>query len=240
MKHIWKQLYPNAWIQLALLLCAVVIGCVVMVPELVQQQSKIEQLLDEKQRLTVANAVLERQQNTTALELKLEQQSQQETTAALTQQRLKMDELEKELAFYRSIMAPETIVDGVVIHDFVLDETTEIRRFRFQLVLTQQKVRKRYAKGFVEISVDGSQEGKPMTLDLIELSELEPKPRFSFRYFQQFEGEFVLPPSFVPERIRVNVTGTSRKAKNENTYPFADLVSISSLLNLQGETQFAE
>lgn len=115
-------------------------------------------------------------------------------------------EVKKELAFYQKVMAPEMQADGVVIDQISIEPTESPKYFQFLAVLVQQKIKKRYAKGYIELQVEGSQNGKPKRLSLNDLSDLTRKQlSFSFQYFQRISGAFTLPKDFVPESLTVIV-----------------------------------
>lgn len=115
-------------------------------------------------------------------------------------------EVKKELAFYQKVMAPEKVADGVIIDQVSIEPTESPQYFQFLTVLVQQKIRKRYAKGYIEFRVKGSLNGKPTTIPLSDMSELTKKDRsFSFQYFQRISGAFTLPKGFVPEAVIVAV-----------------------------------
>jgi len=115
-------------------------------------------------------------------------------------------EVKKELAFYQKVMAPEKVADGVIIDQVSIEPTESPQYFQFLTVLVQQKIRKRYAKGYIEFRVKGSLSGKPKTIPLSDMSELTKKDRsFSFQYFQRISGAFTLPKGFIPEAVLVAV-----------------------------------
>ena len=113
---------------------------------------------------------------------------------------------QKDLNFYRGIMAPESQAEGLQIQELSLLQLAEEKYFRLHLVLMQAVNHSRIVSGRVRITVDGVQDGKSVTLDLSQLvrpgEQFEPIV-FSFRYFQEFERELVLPEGFVAERINV-------------------------------------
>ncbi len=115
-------------------------------------------------------------------------------------------ERQKDLNFYRGIMAPESQAEGLQIKEMNLLQLAEAKYFRLHLVLMQAINHSRIVSGQVRISVDGVQGGKSVTLELSQLGrpdeQIEPIV-FSFRYFQEFERELVLPEGFVAERINV-------------------------------------
>jgi hypothetical protein len=113
-------------------------------------------------------------------------------------------EVKKELAFYEKVMAPEKTADGLAIDRMMVHPTASPHHFRFQIVLMQQQVRKRFVKGYVDFTLLGSLYNKPSELKLSNISVSTKKDlSFSFQYFQIVEGEFTLPDDFLPEKLEL-------------------------------------
>ncbi|SDI63254.1 hypothetical protein SAMN04488540_102275 [Ferrimonas sediminum] len=217
---------------MAIILGAVAVGYLLSWPQrltLQQQQDNAEvaeRLQKERIRvLTESHAALE-------IELDTERRSQADTIAMMAQLRQQLAQTETELTFYRNIMAPEQNADGVVIHEVAVENSHSPGHFRYKLVLTQQKKRKRFAKGRASMLLAGSQNGSPATLNLERLGADRDRLKFSFRYFQELEGSFNLPENFVPERLTVKVktaSGGGQKATStEQVYEFAVLTQPAS------------
>jgi len=142
--------------------------------------------------------------NTLEVELEVERMANQRSQALLKSMELTHYQVKKELAFYEKVMAPEKTADGLVIDRISVYPTGSPHHFRFQIVLVQQKVRKRFAKGYVALTLAGSLNNKPSQLKLSTISTLTQKDlSFSFKYFQIIEGEFTLPKNFLPEKIEL-------------------------------------
>ena len=140
--------------------------------------------------------------NTLEVELEVERLANQESQAMLKSMEEEHYQVKKQLAFYEKIMAPEKQADGLVIDDIKILPTESPNHYRFQVILVQQQLKKRYAKGYVELVFAGSLNNKPHQLKLSEVSSLTKKMlSFSFQYFQIVEGEFTLPENFSPESV---------------------------------------
>ncbi len=125
----------------------------------------------------------------------------------------KLADQQKDLTFYRGIMAPESQAEGLQIKEMNLLQLAEERIFRLHLVLMQAVNHSRIVSGRVRLSIDGVQDGKSVTLDLSQLgrpgAQVEPIV-FSFRYFQEFERELALPEGFVAERVNLEPVPSRR------------------------------
>jgi hypothetical protein len=75
--------------------------------------------------------------------------------------------------------------------------------------LTQNLNRGGLTSGQMQFAVDGVSGGKLKTLNWSQLLQKPGAPAqdFSFRYFQQIEGDVMLPLGFTPQRVRVSVSG---------------------------------
>ncbi|SHH94033.1 DUF6776 family protein [Ferrimonas marina] len=243
LKHRWhaftqweQRLNPRGVLLFPLMLLVLVLGMGLGWLNQLHVIKEFGELETESKLWNYERLELEKRNAALDLELKMEQQSQQETRALMARQRGTMEEMERELAFYRNIMAPEKTADGVHIHDLVVDETASAQRFRFRLVLSQQKIRNSTVRGTAQVTLDGSQNGKARSLKLTELGGDEERLAFSFRYFQELEGSLKLPDGFVPERIRVNLrlpaSGNQRAASAETAFPITELISEGALARL--------
>jgi hypothetical protein len=142
--------------------------------------------------------------NTLEVELEVERMANQHSQQLLKSMESEHYQVKRELAFYEKVMAPEKTADGLVVDNVSVHPTGSPHHFRFQVVLVQQQLRKRFAKGYVDLSLLGSLNNKPSQLKLSEISVSTKKDlSFSFQYFQIVEGEFTLPEGFVPEKLEL-------------------------------------
>ena len=129
----------------------------------------------------------------------------------LTLSRGGIDELQRELAFYRSVLAPEEQSAGVILRTPVLRPLGVPGLWRYQLVAQQggqtRSSGKTVYKGELQATFVGVERGMPQRYTLSELdSQLAADTlNLSFRYFQRREGELALPPGFEPERVELRL-----------------------------------
>jgi len=197
---------------------------------------QIEMLAQQKNRLDfIYQQLVEKTQriNTLDVELEVERMANQRSQQMLKSIEQEHFEVKKELAFYEKVMAPEKAANGLVIDNVNLTKTESSAHYRFQVVLVQQLLRKRYAKGYIEITIAGSLNGKPSSMPLSELSLLTQKDlSFSFQYFQVVSGSLTLPEDFIPETINVSVILPKGKWQKYNridqSYPWLTSVENNS------------
>ncbi len=150
--------------------------------------------------------------HTLEVELTVEQLANQNSQATLKQMADEHYQVKKQLAFYEKVMAPEKEADGLVIDSVKINATLSPNHYNFQVILVQQLLKKRYAKGYIDIEIIGSLESKPSRMKLKDISELVKEDlNFSFKYFQVLEGDFTLPENFIPEKIQLSAILTKNK-----------------------------
>lgn len=108
-------------------------------------------------------------------------------------------DLREQVAFYRGIVSPDASQTGVRVYGLKVTPLTR-GNYRYELVLIQSVRHDRRLSGRVEVTLRGSARS-------VRLSELAPASAlsFSFKYFQEFSGEFRLPSGFQPNRVVVEV-----------------------------------
>ena len=162
---------------------------------------------------------LERYQNllaAKAIELDVMEKSRLAMEKKLKVEQEKRSELLKNVAFYRSVLHPEATVEGIYINHFQLQRTAVPYHYRFSLLLSQLN-RKRYAiKGKYRVEVVGVESNKRVQYQLSDLllNKKKSSNKFSFRYYQEFMGEIVLPKHFYPKRVVVYIDVPSNRWRN--------------------------
>jgi hypothetical protein len=170
-----------------------------------QQKKRLEQLYQQQ-----ANQV--ERIHTLEVEVAVEQLASQNAQAMLKKISSEHYQVKKDLAFYEKVMAPEKDVDGLVIDNIKITATRSPNHYNFQIILVQQQLRRRYAKGHVDLVLAGSLANKPSQLKLSDISSITKKElSFSFKYFQVIEGSFTLPEKFVPEKMHLSAILTKNK-----------------------------
>lgn len=137
---------------------------------------------------------------------------------------LEVQELKKELKFYKSIITPGKKKRSVVIQAVHLQKL-EDGRFKYKITISQKGRNDRYARGTIKVAVIGQQEGQPMTLKWGKISKEAKKfTKFGFKYFQTFEGTMKMPDQFWPEYLQVQVKPKSNLIEAaEQQYTWSDL-----------------
>lgn len=172
---------------------------------LAQQKNRLENLYQE-QALQVERI------HTLEVELAVEQLVNQNAQVTLQQMADEFYQVKKQLGFYEKVMAPEKGANGLVIDKVKITASQSLNHYNFQITLVQQQLKKRYAKGYVDIVVTGSFANKPKQLALSDISTATKKSlSFSFKYFQVISGGIILPNDFIAEKIQVSAILTKSK-----------------------------
>lgn len=135
---------------------------------------------------------------------------------SLTKLQAKIQEQQDAIAFYRGIVSPADGNSGLRVQDFRLTRGKSEREFNIRLVLVQALKHDRKVSGDVNLRVAGELNGVQKSYDYAELlpNDSESKWAYSFRYFQDFDRQVVLPDGFTPERVTVQVESKTRRIES--------------------------
>jgi hypothetical protein len=154
----------------------------------------------------------------------VDRESYKEVEASLSQLQAKIQEQRDAIAFYRGIVSPSDGNSGLRVQDLKLSRGKAEREFNVRLVLVQAMKHDRKVSGDANLSVLGSQDGVETTYALAQLlpDEADGAWVFSFRYFQDFDRQLVLPDGFTPESITVEVRSKTRSISSiEESFAWA-------------------
>jgi hypothetical protein len=142
----------------------------------------------------------------------IDNKAYKEVEVSLTALQAKIQEQADAIAFYRGIVSPSDRNSGLRVQDMKLTRGKAEREFNVRLVLVQAMKHDRKVSGDVHLSVEGMQDGVNTTYAFAQLLPTQADKRwaFSFRYFQDFDRQLVLPDGFTPERVRVEVRSRTR------------------------------
>jgi hypothetical protein len=184
-----------------------------------QQKLRLEQLYQQQEENIAQIHTLE-------VELAVEQLANTNAQILLKTEAEQQFEVKKQLAFYEKIMAPEKEAAGLLVESVKITAGKVPHQYRFQVTLVQQRLKRRYSKGYIELTFEGSDGEKETKLKLANVSTLSKKDlKFSFQYFQIINGEFSLPDNFTPEQVLVSAIMTETRwqkyAKKDKNLPWS-------------------
>ncbi len=181
-------------------------------------QTNIEAALDDAQTQLVK---LEAELIDARLNASVQREASNALREDLTAEHRKSARLAEELAFYKGLMAPSSLPNGLQIAELEVAQTDQANTYSYQLLLTQVAMRRSYIAGEVRLDVigkhspataDPAQKGGEAVLSLTELDEAKKYPlKFRFRYFQDLTGRITLPEGFEPDRVLVTANQNGKE-----------------------------
>ena len=168
------------------------------------QQKTLRSLESTVQNLQSENNALNKKLNILRVELDVALLAQQKTFDEIKQSIDREKALQKDIAFYQQVMAPELTMQGFVIDAFNVEKTLSDRVYRFEVVMLQRDKIKNTLKGNLDITLVGSEAGQSKQYSLASLL-VDPQQTltFGFKYFQVLDGQIQLPEQFQPERVLI-------------------------------------
>jgi hypothetical protein len=129
-----------------------------------------------------------------------------ELQSSLAEREEEVSGLRADVDFYERLVGSTGKRSGLNVHEAVFSAEAG-GTWHYKVTLTQNLNRGAISKGQMRLSVEGVRSGK---LGAVKWDELLQKPGspgqdFSFRYFQQLEGNVMLPAGFTPQRVRVQL-----------------------------------
>lgn len=123
----------------------------------------------------------------------------------------KIATLEADISFYRGIMAPKDNVRGLTIGQVNFIATSAPRHYQYRMVVQQLATNHKLISGSLNVTVVGRQGDEARQISLMDLSDQinDKNIKLRFKYFQNIEGELVLPDGFEPERIELIAKSSS-------------------------------
>ncbi len=149
----------------------------------------------------------------------MDQRATEEVQETIRGLRDRVAQLEQDIVYYRQVVSEETEDTGLVISQLDIDATREANRYRYKLVLRQQDADgDTFLTGHVNINLVGAQGEEQQILALRDLSAEQDQLdiRLRFKYFQNIEGELVLPDNFVPDRLQIAAVSVEPVEKSIN------------------------
>ena len=133
----------------------------------------------------------------------------------------KLKELEEQLYFYRTVIAPEDSKKDIVVFSVSLRRDAGTWSYPVEVVMRNHRSKKGVVNGRVRMLVEGEDTRSGNTLVREDL--LGEELGFSFRYFQRLNGVVRLPEGFNPRRLSI-VVNSNRFKDVVETYAWAELL----------------
>ena len=183
------------------------------------EQATQQELSDQLIGTETENSELRRQVAILDRSSVMDQRATEEVQATIIGLRDRVAQLEQDIVYYRQVVSAEIEDTGLIISQLDIDATRESNRYRYKLVLRQQDADGDTSLiGHVNINLVGSQGEEQQILSLRDLSAEQDQLniRLRFKYFQNIEGELVLPDNFIPDRLQVAAVSVEPVEKSIN------------------------
>lgn len=130
--------------------------------------------------------------------------------------------LRADVAFYERLVGSTGQRRGLAVHALRLQPQNDTA-WHFTTTLTQNLNRGAVSTGQLTVTIEGTREGKLEKLAWTDLRQQPAAPpiAYSFKYFQQVEGDVFLPPGFTPVRVAVRLVPRSG-APIEQSFTWAE------------------
>ena len=144
----------------------------------------------------------------------VDQRATEEVQSTVSSLRERIMQLEQDVSFYRQVMSPDSDELGIIIAEFDVNPIDGAGRYHYKAVFRQAGAGDRVLEGKVQIDIAGRIDEQRQVLSL---ATILPEgrtfdPALNFRYFQNLEGEFILPEGFVPEQVEVKAESSKPTA----------------------------
>ncbi|NYZ62920.1 hypothetical protein H0E82_09110 [Luteimonas sp. SJ-16] len=135
--------------------------------------------------------------------------------------------LRADVAFYERFVGSTAQRRGLTVHELRLQPRTD-QGWHYTATLTQSLSRDAASTGEMRLAIEGTRGGR---IETLEWADLRPGTdaggvAFSFKYFQQIEGDIVLPPGFQPLRVTVRLA-PERGGAVDRAFSWADVTPRS-------------
>jgi hypothetical protein len=131
--------------------------------------------------------------------------------------------LRADVAFYERFVGATGQRHGLAVHDLKLEPQRDPQLWHFVATLTQNLNRGAVNRGRLLLSVEASNAGRMQRLGWGELRQQQDAPgiEYSFKYFQQVEGDLILPAGVKPVRVIARLVPASGAAI-EQSFTWSD------------------
>lgn len=164
-----------------------------------------------------ANRQLQEQVTALQREREVDLASRQQVQKSVESMQDKLTGLQEELAFYKGIVSPGAGEEGIHAQSLKFTGGGAPRLYHFRLVLVQVRTKEFRISGDVDMKLYGSQDGKPIILNVSDIvTKGTPSLRFAFQYFENLEGDMILPEGFQPGRVELIINEKGKDPVKQN------------------------
>jgi len=135
----------------------------------------------------------------------VDRQALDEVQGTIINLRETIAQLEEDVLYYKQIMSPENNETGLMIGQLDLMNTEEANRIRYRLELRQVGNNDNLISGYTNVNILGTRDRQEISMPLRSLAVDEDQLdiKLQFRYFQNIQGELILPEGFEPLGVQI-------------------------------------
>lgn len=135
----------------------------------------------------------------------VDRQALEEVQGTIINLRETIAQLEEDVLYYKQIMSPENTETGLMIGQLDLLQTDLQNRIRYRLELRQAGNNDNLVSGYVNVNILGTRDSQEISMPLRSLAVEEDQLdiKLQFRYFQNIQGELILPDGFLPLGVQI-------------------------------------
>jgi hypothetical protein len=154
----------------------------------------------------------------------ISRQANRDLQSALAERDEEIAGLRADVAFYERLVGATGQRRGLTVHALKMQpQQGAPSAWHFTTTLTQNLNRGAVSAGRVTLALEGTRAGKLEKLLWADLRQQPDAPGtpYSFKYFEQVEGDVFLPPGLTPVRVTVRLT-PQKGAVIEQSFSWAD------------------
>ena len=148
----------------------------------------------------------------------ISRQANTELQGTLAERDEEIASLRADIAFYERFVGATAQRHGLSVHQLTLEPQRDPQIWHFVATLTQNLNRGAVNRGRLLLMVEASEGGRMQKLAWSELRQQQGAPgvEYSFKYFQQVEGDIVLPAGVKPVRVIARLVPASGAALEQS------------------------
>lgn len=176
-----------------------------------ERDQLLVQVTDMSQQMEVLNQELINSEQAS----QMDKQALDEVQGTIMNLRETIAQLQEDVLYYKQIMSPENTETGLMIGQLDLEKTEESDHIRYRLELRQVGNNDNLVTGYANVNILGTRDRQEISMPLRTLAGDEDQLdiKIQFRYFQNIQGELVLPEGFEPHGVQILAVDEGNNAK---------------------------
>jgi hypothetical protein len=214
---------------LALLGLTFYLGTAVARDDDARLRERNRKLVSESNQLRINNRSLEDRAVNAEKAAEIDSLAAESVRQELLSFRRTIAQLHKDLAFYRSLMAPDELATGFNVHELVLHYDELSNTYTYRAIVTNAGGKGNVIQGNLSVTLHLMQDGQPVSLPLEQAVEFEGESpiKLRFRFFQTIAGSFKLAEATQPVSVALEARLKNSKAPRVYSYNWDDIVAVS-------------